>query len=252
MISTDKLLKYVLRLADDRMIISHRLTEMLGKAPILEEEMASANVALDLLGEANQLYKYAGELEGKGNDADHFPMKRFENQFTNVLLVEQANHDFATVIMRQFLWDAFDYFFTEALCNSNDETLKGVGEKAVKENSYHLRHSADWMRKLGDGTEESHNRLQAALDYYWSYTGELFEVDDLEKEIAEAGIGPDLNSIKEKWMQIVKEVITESTLTIPDDEYMHSGGRIGRHTEALGHILSELQYLQRAYPGAEW
>lgn len=253
MLISSNLLNFVLRNGDDRLILSHRLAELCGHAPILEEDIALTNIALDVLGQAILFYKYAAELENNGKTEDYYAYKRNEREFKNLLLVEQPNEDFAYVIARQFYFDTYEYFFYEELINSKDKQLSAIAEKSIKETKYHLRHSSQWMLYLGDGTEESHNRLTNACNYLWMYTGEMFQNQDEDLPLIEQGIIPDLNKIKPKWIDAVSKVKEEAQLGKYDpNSFMQKGGRLGNHTEYLGHILSEMQYLTRAYPEAKW
>jgi ring-1,2-phenylacetyl-CoA epoxidase subunit PaaC len=249
---TTALFEYVIRLADNALIISHRLQEWCAHAPELEEDIALANIGLDHLGQARALYAYAGKVEGKGRGEDDLAFLREERDYHNVLLAEQPNGDFGQTMMRQFLFDAFNLCFMEALTASKDEELAAIAAKSVKEVRYHLRHSANWVIRLGDGTEESHKRMVDAIDALWMYTGELFEMDDVDQAMLDAGIGVDKTALKAAWDARVAEVFAEATLEKPEDGWMASGGREGRHTEHMGYILTELQYMQRAYPGMEW
>ena len=247
------LFEYLLRLGDDALILGHRLSEWCGHGPYLEEDIALANLALDCLGHAEALLTLAGEVEGKGRTADDLAFLRDAYDFRNVQLVELPRGDFAFTITRQFLFATYACLLYEALQQSAFEPLAGIAAKALKEMRYHLRHSSEWMRCLGDGTEESHRRAQTALDELWMYTGELFEVDDTLRTLIEARIAPDMTALQPKWREQVEAVIREATLTVPEDPpYMATGGRRGHHTEHLGHLLAEMQFLQRAYPGAQW
>ena len=246
------LLTFTLRLADDALVLGHRLSEWCGHAPILEEDIALANIGLDLIGQARALYDYAATIDGGGLTEDSFAYLRDAGQYRNCLLVEQPHGDFAVTMVRQVLFSAFVDPYWRALVNSRDETLAAIAAKAEKETAYHLRHSAEWLIRLGDGTEESHSRAQAALDELWPYTGELFEVDAAERALNEAGIAPDRASLRQTWDATIGAILREATLTRPAAGWMQSGGRTGRHSEHLGFILAELQYLQRTYPGATW
>jgi ring-1,2-phenylacetyl-CoA epoxidase subunit PaaC len=246
------LFDYALRLADNALVLGHRLSEWCGKAPMLEEEMALANMGLDLIGQARELYSYAGRVEGRGRDEDALAYRRDAGAFRNLLLVEQPNGDFACTMVRQFLYAAFAYPFYRALMDSKDATLAAIAAKSEKELAYHLRHAGEWLVRLGDGTEESHRRAQDALDELWMYTGELFEVDQVERALIERGIAVDPAGIRAEWSETVARVLQEATLTRPKDGWMQSGGRVGRHSEHLGYILAELQFLPRAYPDAVW
>src|SRR5690606_35947558 len=232
----DALVQYLIRLGDDALILSHRLAEWCAKAPELEEDLALPNVAVDLIGQTRSLFTYAGELEGKGRSEDHIAFLREERDYRNVLLVEQPNEDFAHAMARQFLFDAMSLPFFEALSQSKDEVLAGIAQKAEKEVRYHLRHAAEWVIRLGDGTEESHERMQAAIDELWPYTGELFVMDEIDRRMVELGIGVDLTSLRAAWERTVADVLAEATLERPADGWMQSGGRDGRHSEYMGYI----------------
>jgi ring-1,2-phenylacetyl-CoA epoxidase subunit PaaC len=246
------LVDYTLRLADSALILGHRLSEWIGHAPLLEEELALGNIALDLIGEARALYAYAGTVEGKGRDEDALAFLRDAGEFRNLLLVEQPNGDFAVTIVRQLFYSAFAHPFWHALAQSSDATLAAIGAKAEKEAAYHLRHAGEWLIRLGDGTAESHRRAQAALDELWPYAGELFESDAVEHTLIAQGIAVDPAALRPEWEKTVQAVIAEATLALPAAQWMQSGGRSGRHSEHLGHLLAAMQFLQRAYPGATW
>jgi ring-1,2-phenylacetyl-CoA epoxidase subunit PaaC len=246
------LFNYVLKLGDDSLILGHRLSEWCGHGPILEEDIAMTNIALDLVGQATTLLGYAGELEGKGRDADALAFLRFDREYRNLLLVEQPNGDFGMTMMRQFLFDAYRLPLLERLQKSKDATLAGIAEKSLKETKYHLKHSSEWVIRLGDGTDESHRRIQESVDTLWRYTDELFLEDDADQELVASGIIPAMSEIREEWTGNVKRVFEEATLTIPTNNWKHSGGRKGMHSEHLGYILAELQYMQRAYPNMQW
>ena len=246
------LYKYLLRLGDNASILGHRLGEWCGHGPELEEDIAMTNVSLDLMGHARSLYTYAGQVEGQGKTEDDIAFLRQEREYINALLIEQPNGHYGDTIARQFLFDSFNLLLFEALVNSNDETIAGIAAKAVKEIRYHLRRSTEWVLRLGDGTEESHNKIQESFDGIWKFTADLFVQDATDDLIIEAGIGPDLEKLYPEWKGNVKAVLTEATLTLPEDGWMQQGSKEGRHTEFLGHLLSEMQYMQRAYPGCEW
>ncbi len=249
----DALFEYVLRLGDNALILGQRLSELVGRAPELEEEMALVNIALDYIGQARMLLTYAGEIEGKGRDEDQLAYLRDVLDFRNVLLVEQPNGDFAHTIARLFLISAFNEQLYGRLVRSRDGRLAEIAEKALKEVRYHVRHSGEWVIRLGDGTEESHRRMQKALDDLWMYTGELFTPDEIDRVMAEEGIGPDLPALKPLWDERVDAVLREAGLERPADGWMPTGGKDGRmHSEHLGHLLAEMQFLQRAYPGLRW
>jgi ring-1,2-phenylacetyl-CoA epoxidase subunit PaaC len=247
------LLSYVLRRADDALVLGHRLSEWCGHAPILEEDIALSNIALDLIGQARSLYQYAAEIDGTpGRTEDDFAYLRDVVQYRNCLLVEQPNGDFAATIVRQVLYSAFIDPYWRAAMGSKDATLAAIAAKAAKESAYHVRHAGEWLIRLGDGTAESHRRAQTALDDLWMFTGELFEADAAERALIEAGIAVDPETLRGEWSRTVGEILAEATLTRPADGWMQSGGRSGRHSEHLGYILAELQHLQRTYPGATW
>lgn len=251
-IASDPLFEYLCRLGDDRLVLGHRLSQWCGHAPILEEDIALANFALDFVGQAAALLRLAGEVEGKGRDEDALAYHRDENEFRNVQLVELPRGDFGFTLMRQYLFDAFDVLFLERLVKSKHETLAGIAAKALKEAKYHSRHSGEWVVRLGDGTQESHRRMQAALDELWSFTSELFVADGVDATLVEQGIGVDLPSLRTPWEITVRETIARATLTVPNDPRIVRGGRQGRHSEHLGHMLAEMQILQRSHPGAQW
>lgn len=246
------LFQYTLRLADTALVLGHRLSEWVGQSPVIEEDLAFGNMGLDLIGQARSLYSYAGEIEGKGRDEDALAYLRDAPYYRNILLVEQPNGDFAATMVRQLLYAAFAHPYFEALTCSKDAMLAAIAAKSVKEMAYHLRHSAEWIIRLGGGTEESHRRAQEALDELWPYTAEMFETDQVERALIDAGVAIDPASLRTTWDKTLDHVLSEATLARPRDGYMQSGGRIGHHSEHLGHILSELQFLQRAYPGATW
>lgn len=252
MMSENPLFDYLIRLADDQLILGQRLGEWCGEAPTLEEDLALANIALDLIGQARALYEYAAVVEGKGQDEDQLALMRYERDYRNALIAEQPNGDFACTIVRQFLVAAFMKPFWREAQKSTDGTLAAIAAKAFKEVSYHLRHTSEWAIRLGDGTDESHRRMIEALDDMAIYTGELFEMDDVATAMFEQGIGVDAAKIAGEWRMTVDTVLAEATLQFPQVSHMQTGGRSGRHSEHFGHILSELQYMQRAYPGLSW
>lgn len=243
---------YTLRLADNALILGHRLSEWCGHAPVLEEDLALPNMALDLIGQARAFYAYAAELEGRGRDEDALAYLRDANEFRNLLLVEQPNGDFAVTMIRQLLYAAFADAHFAALSRSRDPTLAAIAGKAVKEMAYHVRHAAEWTIRLGDGTDESHRRAQEAIDELWPFTGELFEADQGERTLIEANVAPDPAKVRPLWERTVKDVLVEATLVHPQSTWMQTGGRHGRHSEHLGYILADMQFLQRAYPGSMW
>lgn len=246
------LVEYLLRLGDDRLILGHRLSEWTGHGPILEEDIATANIALDLIGQAAQLLKLAGETEGQGRDEDALAYFRDGTQFRNCLLVELPKGDFGDTMVRQFLFDAYSVLLLDELTKCGHEAIAAIAAKAVKEDKYHLRHSSEWVVRLGDGTEESHRRVQASLDRLWKYTGELFTADEIDGAVEQDGIRIDLGGIKSRWDAIVDDVLARATLTRPADGPMQKGGRHGRHTEHIGHLLATMQSVARAHPGATW
>lgn len=243
--------EYLLRLADSDMILGQRLSELVGKCPALEEELASTNVALDLIGQARNWYEYAAELIDDGRDADQLVFLRDAHDYRNLLMVEQPNEDYAVTIARQFFFDVWHYFTLQSLVNASDERIATIAAKAVKEATYHLRRSSEWIRRMGDGTEESHRRIQDAFDLLWRFTGELVTADDVDQAMFKAGIGPDPEQLKQDWLGMVREVSAQATLTPgEEDAWMYMGGKRGEHTEHLGHILAVMQFLPRAYPDA--
>jgi ring-1,2-phenylacetyl-CoA epoxidase subunit PaaC len=244
--------EYALRLADNALVLGHRLSEWSGRAPLLEEDIALSNLALDLIGQARLFYAVAAEAEGAGRDEDRLAYFREAEDFRNVLLVEQPNGDFAHAMVRQFLYAAFMQPFYAALAGSADARFADIAAKAVKEMAYHVRHCGEWVIRLGDGTEESHARAAAALDELWTFTGELFEMDAGERALAATGVAVDRESLKPAWEATVYRVLDEATLDRPADRYMQTGGRDGRHGEHLSRMLAEMQVLARAHPGVTW
>lgn len=250
--SDPALFPYVLGLADDQLVLGHRLSQWTGRAPILEEELALGNIALDLIGQARGLYQYAGALEGAGRDEDDLAYHRDARGFLNLTLVEQPNGDFAKTIARQLFYTAMALPFWQAMAASSDAHLAAIAAKAEKESAYHLRHAIEWTTRLGDGTAESHQRMQAAVNQLWEFTGELFEMSAAETELSIAGIAPDRAPLRAAWDQTVSKALKEATLARPDDSWMAEGGRDGLHGEDLGHMLAEMQSLQRMHPGLSW
>ncbi len=246
------LFAYTLRLADNALILGHRLSEWIGHAPALEEDLALGNMGLDLIGQARAFYNYAGEVEGKGRDEDKLAYFRDAQDWRNVLLAEQPNGDFAATIIRQFLFAAYVHPLYAALSKSKDEQLAAIAVKAEKEMAYHIRHAGEWVIRLGDGTVESHERAQAALDELYAYTTELFESDEVERALVDAGIAVDPAGLRGEWERTISRVFAEATLKIPAQSFAQTGGRKGRHSEHLGYILADMQFLQRTYPGAQW
>ncbi|WP_170436218.1 1,2-phenylacetyl-CoA epoxidase subunit PaaC [Ruegeria arenilitoris] len=246
-------LQFLLRMGDNTLILGHRVSEWCGHAPVLEEDIALANTALDLIGQTQMWLGLAGEVQGEGKSADDLAFLRDAWDFRNVLLVEVPNGDFGRTLMRQFLFDAWHSIMLGRLLKSSDDRVAAIAEKASKEVAYHLERSSDTVVGLGDGTEESHRRMQEALDYLWPYVGEMFASDDVDAEMAASGIAPDPAGLRDEYDALVQRVLTEATLTIPDSRFARKGGRDGRmHTEHLGHLLTQMQWLQRAYPGATW
>jgi ring-1,2-phenylacetyl-CoA epoxidase subunit PaaC len=251
-VSETPLVLYTLCRADDALILGHRLSEWCGHAPMLEEDMALANMGLDLLGQARELYSYAAKVENKGNDEDKFAYLRDVRQYRNLLLLEQPNGDFARTMVRQFFYSVFADLYWRAMMKSSDTTLAAIAAKSEKESAYHVRHCSEWIVRLGDGTEESHRRAQTGIDDLWAFTGEMFAVDDSERGLIDAGIAVDPATLRAQWLKTVSEVACEATLILPKNDWMQQGGRGGSHSEHLGHLLSELQSLQRTFPGATW
>lgn len=243
---------YVLRLADASLILAQRLGELVGHAPALEEDLGLANIGLDLIGQARLLLTYAGEIEGKGRTEDALAFLREHRDFLNPILVEQPNGDFGQTIVRQFLIAAWQFELYERLAQSSDVRLAEIAGKALKETRYHLRYSANWLVRLGDGTPESHERAQRALDQLWPYTMELFAADEIDDEMMRAGIAPDSAAVRVGWNAHVDAVLAEATLQRPADKPYLWRGKRGDHSEHLGRLLAEMQYMQRTYPGANW
>jgi ring-1,2-phenylacetyl-CoA epoxidase subunit PaaC len=243
---------YTVRLADNALILAQRMVELVAAEPELEEELANANFALDFIGQARMLYTHAGELEGSGRSEDDFAFMRDEGEFRNLLLLEQPNGHFGDALVRQFLFESFYLHLLDALTRCADQGLSEIAARAVKEVRYHCRHSSLWLIRLGDGTQLSHERVQASLDDAWRYTGEMFAADDVDAEFRDNFDGPDLQIIEQLWRADVENVIAEATLQIPAEQWMAAGGKQGRHSEHLGFILAEMQYLQRSNPGATW
>jgi ring-1,2-phenylacetyl-CoA epoxidase subunit PaaC len=261
---TDNLLKYTLHLADNALIIGHRNSEWTGHGPILEQDIALSNIALDLIGQARNFYQYAATmyngaeqpLDGVSVTEDTLAYLRDSHEFRNCLLAEQPNGDWGKTILRQFFFSAYQFYLYQQLQHSNNETLAAIASKALKEVTYHLRWSAEWVIRLGDGTEESHQRMQQSMEDLWKFTGELFQPADYETALASEGIAPDLLQLRSSWEERVQSVLSEATLSDETGNrqkaWMQTGGKEGRHTEHLGYILAEMQFLQRAYPGSEW
>lgn len=246
------LYKYTLRMGDDALILGHRLSEWCSLGPLLEEDLALTNLSLDMIGRAQAFLKYAAQLEGRGRTEDEIAYRRGEHEYFNHLLCEVPNGDFAHTIMRQLFVSVFELHFFSELQKSKDSMLAAVAAKTLKEVKYHLAHASDWTTRLGDGTEESHRRMQVAAENLWMYTGELFEMNEVEAALLKDGIAVDLVPIKALWYAHIEKVFKDAALVVPVDGYMQTGGLSGRHSEYMGHILSEMQYLQRAYPDAQW
>jgi ring-1,2-phenylacetyl-CoA epoxidase subunit PaaC len=242
----------LLRLGDDSLILGQRLAELCGHGPILEEDIALTNIALDLIGQATNIYTYAAAIEGKGNDADALAFLRLEHQYYNAVLVEQPNGNFADTMVRQFFFDAFRALLFEKLLSSSDEQLAAIAEKSLKETRYHLKHSSEWLIRLGDGTALSHERAQLAIYELWRYTDELFYMDEVEQALLNEGVIPDISALKSEWMTNITAVLNQATLNLPENQGFFGAGRKGRHSEHMGFILAQLQYMQRAYPNMQW
>ena len=247
----NSLFQYTLRIADSSLILGQRMSEWCSKGPTLEEDIAMSNIGLDLFGQANGFYEYASQLDGS-RSADELAFQRNEREFFNHQLTEQQNGNFGTTTVRNFLHDAYNFLFYTKLSESKDETLAAIAAKSLKEVKYHLRHSSNWLIRLGDGTQESNLKVQDALDNLWQYTGELFEMDEIDNEMLDQGIGVDNSKLKKAWDEIVNNTLIKANLNRPEDGYMASGSKKGIHTEHLGFLLAEMQFLPRAYPDAKW
>ena len=248
----DALLGYVLRLGDNALILGQRLVELVAAYPEIEEELANANFALDFIGQARMFYAYAGELEGKGRGEDDFAFLRDENEYRNVLLIEQPNGHFGDTIMKLVLFESFYLLQLQSLVHCADKRVAEIAARAEKEIRYHLRHNTQWLVRLGDGTDESHDRVQQSVDRFWQFTGELFAPDEIDNVFEAEFDGPDLFAIREEWHSNVAAVFSGATLAIPENEWMASGGKAGRHSEHLGYMIAEMQYMQRSHLGATW
>ncbi len=246
------LFRYVLRLGDLSLVLGQRLGEWVGHSPALEEDLGLANVALDMIGQARLLLSYAGDIEGRGRGEDEIAFLREHGEYLNPILVEMPNGDFGRTIVRQVLIDAFQLELYERMAASADERLAAIAAKSVKEVRYHLRYSSGWLVRLGDGTEASHARVQAALEALWPYTVELFAEDELDAAMAQSGVAPRLSDVQAGWSQRIDDILTEATLSRPKDRPHSWHGKRGQHSEHLGYILTEMQHLQRTYPGARW
>ncbi|EED34755.1 phenylacetate-CoA oxygenase, PaaI subunit [Luminiphilus syltensis NOR5-1B] len=244
--------KFAVRQGDDALVLGHRLSEWTSRSPFLEEDLALTNVALDFVGRARMFYQYAATLTGGDANEDTFAYTRDAREFSNLLICELPRGDFAFTICRQYLYDAFALPFMQALMKSSDQQLAAIAAKAEKETKYHVRRDTDWMLRLGDGTEESQGRMQKALDDLWGYTGELFDVDDVDRALIAEGIVPDVSLLRDQWLETVSDTIARANLELPQADWKAAGGRDGIHTESLGFLLAELQSVQRAYPGLKW
>ena len=252
MASKQEHIEYVLRIGDNTLILGQRLSEWCGHAPVLEEDMALANMALDLIGQARMLLTHAGSLEGEGRDEDQLAFLRTEQHYRNMTLCELPNEDFARTVMRNFLFGSFQVLLWDRLSGSGDSGLAAIAAKSLKEARYHQQHAGDWVIRLGDGTDESHARSQAALDYLWPYTAEFFAATPTDDAIAAAGVGPAWSALEQAWEATVVPVLNEATLILPARTPFRSYGKFGRHSEHMGHLLATMQYMQRTYPGAQW
>jgi ring-1,2-phenylacetyl-CoA epoxidase subunit PaaC len=245
--------EYLLRQGDNALILSQQLSKLCGKGPALEEDMALTNVALDLLGQTRMWLGYAAELEGAGRDEDKLAYLRDAHQMRNCLLVEQPNGNYADTMVRQFYFDTWHYFLMQGLAQSNDARIAEIAEKSIKEVTYHLRRSGDLIVRMGDGTEESHAKTQSAVNALWMYSGEAFNYDAVDEAMVAQGVAPAAAGLRASFLEHVAEIFAEATLVMPDPAaWMQKGGKQGRHSEHLGYILAEMQFLQRAYPGSEW
>ncbi len=249
----DHKFEYLLRQGDNALILAQQLCQWCGKGPALEEDMALSNIALDLLGQTRLWLTYAGELEGQGRGEDQLAFLRDAHQFRNCLLVEQPNGDYGQTLMRQFFFDTWHYFLLDGLARSSDARIAQIAEKSLKEVTYHLRRSGDLVVRLGDGTDVSRAKMQAAADELWMYTGEMFLYDEVDEAMAAQGVAPPASALRQAFLDHVAEVFGQATLAMPSPEaWMQRGGKQGRHSERLGYILAEMQFLQRAYPGVTW
>ncbi len=248
----DHLYNFLLYLGDNALILGHRLSEWCGHGPVLEQDMALTNIALDLVGQSRNIFQLAAKMQGEGATEDTLAYLRDATAYKNILLVEQKNGDFAKTILRQFFYDAFNYPCYQRLMQSSNKDIAAFAEKSMKEITYHLKWSSEWVIRLGDGTEESLRRINEALEDLWPYTGEMFKYADFEIAMTESGVFPDAAGIEAEWEQEVKNIFAQAGLELPEKAWMHDGGKHGRHSEHLGYILAEMQFLQRAYPGQKW
>jgi ring-1,2-phenylacetyl-CoA epoxidase subunit PaaC len=250
--TNEQIFEYALRIGDNALIYGQRLSEWCGHGPVLEEDIALTNTALDYLGQATNMLKFAAEVEGKGRDEDKIAFLRDVPEYKNLLLVELPNGDYANTIARQFMFATWYYLYLRELANSKHEFFKAFAEKSIKEVKYHWQHSSDWVKRMGDGTPESHTRIQRSFNELWEFHGEMFLNDDLDNAAIAAGIGVDNAALKSEWSNIMYSIMNEATLTVPEDGWFHKGGRIGRHTEHLGYMLADMQFMQRTYPNSKW
>ncbi len=252
--TTDSRLRenYILTIADNALILAQRLGELCGHGPSLETDIALTNISLDLLGQTRSYYQYAAKISGENKTEDDIAFLRIEREYKNCLLVEQPNTHFGYTIGRQFLFDVYHLMLMEKLQNSPDETLAAIAKKGIKEVSYHKRFSSDWVKRLGDGTEESNAKMQEAINDLWRFTDELFFMTEAEREMAKEGIGVDISEFKEKYYEEVSEILKEATLNVPENKYFTKGGKEGIHSEHMGYLLADLQYMQRTYPNMNW
>jgi len=248
----NNLYQYILGLADNSLILGQRLGELCGHGPNLETDIACTNISLDLIGQTRSYYQYAAKLVGEGATEDGIAFLRLEREYKNVLLVEQPNRHFGFILGRQFLFDVYHLMVLNELQNSSDETLAAIAKKGIKEVSYHRRFSSDWVKRLGDGTEESNTKMQEAIDGLWRYTDELFKPTDAEIAMASEGVGVDITQFKEAYYKEVTDVLEEANLKVPESKYFTHGGKNGVHSEHMGYLLADLQYMQRTYPDMKW
>lgn len=248
----NNLVQYIYGIADNALILGQRLGELCGHGPSLETDIALTNISLDLFGQTRSYYQYAAKLKGGEATEDTIAFLRSEREYINVLLVEQPNTNFAYAIARQFLFDAFHLLLLEELQNSNDKTLAAIAKKSIKEVRYHLRFSSDWIKRLGDGTPESHQKIQEAIDDLWVYTNELFQQTDADKAMVAQGTGADVTPLRDAYYTQISQVLEEATIAVPNPEYFQKGGKQGIHSEHMGYLLADMQYMQRAYPNMTW
>ncbi|NEV94898.1 phenylacetate-CoA oxygenase subunit PaaC [Psychroflexus sp. YR1-1] len=250
--TNENLIQYIYGIADNSLILGQRISELCGHGPTLETDIAMTNMALDLLGQTRSYFQYVAELSPKAITEDDVAFLRTEREYKNVLLVEQPNTDFAYIIVRQYFFDVFHFMFLKALENSKNINFQAIAKKSLKEVSYHKRFSGDWLKRLGDGTEESKQKAQKAVNDLWAYTDELFHMTENDKVVAEAGYGVDTTSFKDEYYAVITALLQEATLDVPETKYFQKGGKHGIHTEYMGYILSDMQYMQRTYPDMKW